>query len=169
MTKHGISHVRSVGFTVLSRSYRGWIRNPQQHNSAYIQYIQHRECVTANICFFLDNILSWFYISCTISYIFQLLSCFSSFCFYVSSLPFELLVQVLGHRMIGSENLWVIRAGVTKLFLFVGILQVTCQTFQLCRYVKVTVLLTHHLKKRRDFTKYINDENKAFTLNVLGC
>lgn len=61
------------------------------------------------------------------------------------SFPLGLFGQVLSHRFVGSEDLWLIWAGVAKLFLFVGVIQVTCQSFQLPGDVKVTVLLTHHL------------------------
>ncbi len=65
-----------------------------------------------------------------------------------TSLPFDLLGQVLCHRFVGKEDLRVLWAGVTKLVSFVGIFQVTRQTFQICRDVKVAILLAHHLGKR---------------------
>lgn len=40
-----------------------------------------------------------------------------------------LLVQILGHRAVGTQDLLVSGAGVVKLVLLVGVLQVTSQTF----------------------------------------
>lgn len=43
--------------------------------------------------------------------------------------PLLLLVQILGHRTVGKQDLLVLGAGVVKLVLLVGVLQVTSQTF----------------------------------------
>lgn len=43
--------------------------------------------------------------------------------------PLLLLVQVLGHRAVGTQDLVVFGAGVAKLVLLVGVLQVMSETF----------------------------------------
>lgn len=84
---------------------------------------------------------------------FSVILCISHFIFFVlthyaSSLPLDLLFfHALCHRLVGKDDLFVIWTGETKLILFVGIVQVTCQTFQLTRDGKVTVCLTHHLRE----------------------